>query len=247
MALGVHLAAPPIVVSADLETIQERGYLIVAVKDNWRPLGFLDDEETLVGFEIDIATRLAETLFGDPTAVVLLPVANRDRIPAVLDGQVDLAIAGLAITPMRQRVVSFSTPYYLDGTAVITQDPQVMSLADLGDDAIALLEGSEAVTEIHYRLPVTPLIGVPSYEAARTAIESERVNAFAGDVTVLTGWVQEYPEYRLLPELLTVEPLAIAMPKGNQYISLRRFVDGTLSDWHENGWLETRSTYWGLP
>ena len=245
--LGVHLAAPPVVFSADLETIQARGYLIIAVKDDWRPLGYTDDAGNLVGFEIDIARQLAEALFGDATAVELRPVANPDRIPAVLNDDVDIAIANLSITPMRERVVSFSTPYYLDGTAFVTRDPQVQGITDLAQQAIALIEGSEAVAHVNYLLPAATLVGVPSYEAAYTTIENGDVSAFAADITVLSGWVQEHPNYQLLPTVLTAEPLAVVLPKGNQHLTLRTFVNEAINQWHETGWLETQATYWGLP
>lgn len=247
IALGMPLIASPFVFSADLETIQERGYLVVAVKDNWRPLGFTDEEGNLVGLEIDIASRLAETLFGDATSVVFQPVSNRDRISAVLDGEVDMAIAGLAITPTRERIVDFSLPYYLDGTALLTKDPEVQNLGDLATAAIALIEGSDAVPSLNFTLPAATLVGVPSYQAALESIELNQVSAVAGDVTVLTGWIQEYPEYQLLPDLLTAEPLAVVIPKGNQYSSLRQFVNTSLEQWHEDGWLEDRATAWGLP
>ncbi|MGD1942599.1 MAG: transporter substrate-binding domain-containing protein [Leptolyngbyaceae cyanobacterium] len=245
--LGVHFTASPVAFSADLETIQARGYLIVAVKDDWRPLGYTDDAGNLVGFEIDIARQLAEELFGDAAAIEFRPVANQDRISAVLNDDVDIAIASLSITPMRERVVSFSTPYYLDGTAFITRDPQIQSIADLGEQAIALLEGSEAVAHVNYLLPTATLVGVPSYEAAYTTIESGQVSAIAADVTVLSGWVQEYPDYQLLPTVLTAEPLAVALPKGNEHRTLRNFVNDAINQWHETGWLETQATGWGLP
>ncbi|MEO1093694.1 MAG: transporter substrate-binding domain-containing protein [Cyanobacteria bacterium J06638_28] len=247
LALGVQLVAPFFVAAADLETIQERGYLVVAVKDNWRPLGFLDEQGKLVGFEIAIATRLAETLFDDAAALVLQPLANEDRLTAVLEGDVDIAIAGIAVTPMRERVVRFSVPYYLDGTAFVTNRPNINSLGDLEQAAIALLEGSESVPTVQYRLPSATLTGVSSYQAGLESIVEGTVSAFAGDATVLSGWIQEYPNHYLLPEILTAEPLAIAFPKGNQYNSLRRFINDALNEWHQDGWLEAEATFWGLP
>lgn len=247
MVLGVQLVASPVAFSADLATIQERGYLIVAVKDNWRPLGFVDETGELVGLEIDIATRLAAELFDDPTAVQLVPMSNLDRLAAVLNDEVDLAIAGVSITAMRQRVVDFSTPYYLDGTAFITRDPDIQSLQDLQRGTIALIEGSEAVTHVNYTLPFATLVGIESYQQGYEVIEAGGVDAIAADLTVLTGWVQEYPRYRLLSSVLTAEPLAIVLPKGNQYTDLRRFINGAIEEWHTDGWLEERATTWGLP
>lgn len=245
--LGVQCIASPVVFSADLETIQERGYLIVAVKDNWRPLGFTDKVGELVGLEIDIATRLAIELFGDEMAIQFVPVSNLDRLSAVLNEEVDFAIAGVAITPMRQRVVSFSTPYYLDGTAFITREPNIQDLQDLQQGTIALIEGSEAVTHVNYRLPTATLVGIDSYQEGYEIIEAGQVEAIAADLTVLTGWVQEYPSYRLLPSVLTAEPLAIAFPRGTQYAELQRFLNDAIEQWHASGWLEERATYWGLP
>ncbi|NEQ46097.1 MAG: transporter substrate-binding domain-containing protein [Leptolyngbya sp. SIOISBB] len=245
--LGVQGLASPVVFSADLETIQERGYLIVAVKDNWRPLGFTDDAGELVGLEIDIATRLAVELFEDETAVQFVPVSNLDRLSAVLNEEVDLAIAGVAITPMRQRVVNFSSPYYLDGTAFLTRDTNIQDLQDLRQGTIALIEGSEAVTHVNYRLPSATLVGIDSYQEGYEVMEAGQVEAIAADLTVLTGWLQEYPSYRLLPSILTVEPLAIAFPKGTQYVELQRFLNEAIEQWHTDGWLEERATYWGLP
>lgn len=247
LVLGVQCIASPVAFSADLATIRDRGHLLVAVQDNWRPLGFVDATGELVGLEIDIATGLAEVILGDATAVKFVPVPNRDRLAAVLNDDVDLAIAGVAITPMRQRVVSFSTPYYLDGTAFITRDPQIQTLQDLQQSSIALIEGSEAVTHVHYALPIATLVGVASYVAGYEAMEAGQVDAMAADLTVLTGWVQEYPEYRLLPSVLTAEPLAVVLPKGNQYTDLRQLVDAAIAEWHSNGWLEERATSWGLP
>ncbi|MGL5192033.1 MAG: transporter substrate-binding domain-containing protein, partial [Chroococcales cyanobacterium] len=52
--------------AAELAEIQQRGQLIVAVKDNVRPMGFRAGNGNLQGFEIDIARRLAQELLGSP-------------------------------------------------------------------------------------------------------------------------------------------------------------------------------------
>lgn len=247
MILGVQFAAPPVAVSADLETIRERGYLIVGVKDNWRPLGFQDEAGELVGFEIDLARQLASDLLGNPDAVVLRPLVNTDRLAAVLEDRVDVAIAGIAITPARLRLVSFSVPYYLDGTALVTRQEAVQTLKDVRRSEIAILEGSDTIATVRYILPGAALVGVNSYEAALQSLENGEADAFAGDLTVLSGWVQEHSNYHVLPTLLSTDPLAVVIPKGTQYNSLRNSINQALQAWHEQGWLEDRATYWGLP
>lgn len=247
VVLGVQFAAPQVAVSADLQTIQARGHLIVAVKDNWRPLGFRSEAGELIGLEIDIARQLAYELLGNADAVILKPVSNADRLTAVLEDQVDLAIAGVAATPARTRLVSFSLPYYLDGTALVTRRADLQDLQGAAGRRIAVIENSDAIATVRYLLPSAILVNASSYQAAFERLEANSADALAADATILSGWVQEHPEYRLLPPVLSAEPLAVVMPKGTEYSPLRRAVDEAIGGWHDSGWLEARATYWGLP
>ncbi|MEM8804990.1 MAG: transporter substrate-binding domain-containing protein [Cyanobacteria bacterium P01_G01_bin.38] len=247
LLLGVQLAVPSIVLSAELAEIQERGYLIVAVKDNWQPLGFRDETGELIGFEIDIARRLAEELLGDPNAVEFQPVSNLDRVNQVIDGGVDVAIANITITPQRQRIASFSLPYYHDGVGFLTQSPQIQALEDLRTGQVALLDNSSTVAHVRYILPGATLTPVATYQDALGLLASQQVDAFAGDVTLLAGWVQQDDSYHLLSDIISIEPLAIVMPKGTQYRPLRREINQLVESWHDQGWLQERASHWGLP
>lgn len=232
--------------AAELKEIQKRGYLIVAVKENLRPLGFRDRGK-LQGLEIDLAQRLAQDVLGSSDAVRFQAVANPDRLPVVLEGKVDLAIASVTATESRSRLVSFSIPYYLDGTALVTKDASVQQLSNVAKRKIAILKGSSTIATVRYLLPAAELVGVDSYQEARLLLESDAASAFAADASVLSGWVQEYPQYRLLPTLLSAEPLCVVMPKGLQYDQLRRQVNAAIARYSASGWLKQRATYWGLP
>jgi len=233
--------------AADLETIQRRGHLIIGVKDNILPLGIRTETGELVGFEIDIARRLAAELLGNPDAVTLQPVANQERIAVLNGGQVDLVIARMTLTQARSRLVDFSIPYYLDGTALVTRNPSIRLGQDLRRRRVAVLEGSSTIAVVRWRIPNAQLVGVSSYEAALALLETGQADAFAGDASILTGWVQQYPTYRLLPDIWLGEALAIAMPRGQQYQPLREAVNGAIARWREEGWLDERARYWELP
>ncbi len=250
LAIGlvmVSFGAPSSVRGAELEKIKRRGSLIVAVKDNLRPLGFRDATGNLQGLEIDIAKHLAEELLGKPDAVVLKPVKNIDRLNVVLEGQVDLTIAKVTGNESRSRLVFLSNPYYLDGTGLVTKDASVTKLADLTTATIAVIKGSSTIPVVKYALPTAKLVGVDSYEAARELLENGAARAFAADNSVLTGWVQEYPQYRMLPERLSGEALCIVMPKGVQYAKLQQRVNEAIARWQASGWLAERIAAWGLP
>lgn len=235
------------VAAAELQEIQRRGYLVVAVKDNLRPLGFRNSEGQLQGLEIDIAHQLAREILGSSDAVVLQSVINQDRLSVVLSDDVDLAIARVTVTGSRARLVDFSIPYYIDGTAVVTNDGSVGQLADLTNHTLAVLNGSTTIATVRSLFPNVRLLGVDSYEEALVRLEAGDAAAFAADASVLAGWVQEYPTYRLLPDLLSAEGLCVVMPRGVQYDPLRQQVNAILARWWQTGWLQERIRYWGLP
>lgn len=231
--------------AAELKEITQRGYLVVAVKDNLRPLGFRDATGKLQGLEIDLAQRLAQDLLGKPDALKLQPVVNRDRLNVVLEAKVDLTIASVTATEPRSRLVSFSSPYYFDSTALVTAAS--VQLGDIARSKIVVLKGSSTIATVRYLLPAAQLVGVDSYEKALLVLDSGRAAAFAADASVLSGWVQEYPRYRLLPTLLSAEPLCVVMPKGVQYNNLRQRVNTAITRYAAEGWLQQRVKYWGLP
>ncbi|WP_228025244.1 transporter substrate-binding domain-containing protein [cf. Phormidesmis sp. LEGE 11477] len=247
--------AATVAFAAELSEIRDRGYLIVAVKDNRPPMGFLDEANQLSGFEIDIARRLAKDLLGDAGAVEFVPTENVDRLNAVIEGQVDVAIAALTITEPRRRIVSFSDPYYLDGTAFITRLsteslPAIQTIRDLQLSTIAVLNRSSTVAQVSYILPAAQLVGVSSYLEAQALVESGTVDAFAGDASVLTGWTmpgEALADHSILPSIISAEPLAVAVPKGEQYSPLQTAVNEAIQRWYEEGWLQSRSKFWRLP
>lgn len=233
--------------AAEFKEIQQRGYLLVAVKDNSPPLGFRDAQGRLRGLEIELAQRLATDLLGSPSAVRFVPVANRDRLNAVMEDKVDLAIASVTATDSRSRLVSFSPPYYLDGAAIIAKTATVQSLSDVAKKTVAVLKGSSTIPTVKYLLPQVQLLGVDSYQQAHSLLESGVAAAFTADASVLSGWVREYPQYEILPTLLSAEPLAVVMPKGLQYDPLRQQINAAIARYTTEGWLRQRAKFWGLP
>ncbi len=241
-------------IAAELADIRDRGHFIIAVKNNRAPLAFIDEAGNLSGFEIDIAHRLAEEILGDRNAVKFVPVRNVDRLNSVLADEVDIAIAAITLTEMRRRIVDFSDPYYLDGAAFITSNTRsLQTIQGLRTGRIALLDRSSTVPHVRFILPGARLIGVSSYEEGRQLLNSGEVDAFAGDASVLAGWLRESENesnasrYRVLPELLSADPLAIAIPKGQQHNELKAAINRELRRWYTEGWLQERAAYWQLP
>ncbi|MEB3310059.1 MAG: transporter substrate-binding domain-containing protein [Snowella sp.] len=246
LAMGLSGPCSP-AIAAELSEIIQRGKLIVGVKDNTRPLGFQDAQGNLQGFEIDIAKRLAQSILGKADAIALQPVTNQARLQLILENKVDLVVARVSVNDSRSRLVEFSPYYYLDSIGLISNQPEIKTLGDLRNRTIGVLNGSDAIALIRSNLSTAQLVGVQSYQEAFSLLETGKIDAFAADKSLLTGWVQEYPTYHILPVQLSEEALAVVMPKGMQYWGLRQMVNAAINEWKKSGWLKERARYWGLP
>ncbi|MBD2577817.1 transporter substrate-binding domain-containing protein [Oscillatoria sp. FACHB-1406] len=244
--LGSPALAPRPLRAASLAEIVDRGKLIVGVKDNLRPLGFRDEAGNLQGLEIDIARQLAAEILGSPEAVEFRPLGNLERLNALSEGRVDVVIANLSQTASRDRFVNFSRYYYLNSTAFLTLNPNLQRLGDLSSKKIALLQGSSTIAVVRHELSTATLVPVQSYQEARSLLESGKADAFAADLPVLVGWVQENPRYQLLRDRIPGESLSIALPKGLAYSTLYLRINQLLSNWQISGWLKERIERWGL-
>lgn len=226
--------------------IQAQNRLTVAVKDNTPPLGFVGSDGQLQGFEIEVARAVVRQILGDDATVEFVPVQNRDRVEILYREEADITIAGVTATQMRSRLVYFSRPYYFNSTSVITRQAGITQFTDLAGQPIAVLPGSSAIAVLRHRDPSVALIGVESYQGALDLLEAGQAAAFAGDRTILIGWQQAHPAYRVLPDRLSSEPLAIAIPKGPQTGALLVAINQALQTLEESGWLQAQQIRWGL-
>jgi polar amino acid transport system substrate-binding protein len=230
--------APQPVEAADLERIRQRGWLLVGVLECLPPLACRNAAGEWQGFEVDLARQLAKDLLGAENAVRFTPLRTTQRLEAVIEGQVDLAIAQVGITPSRQRVVRFSPPYYFDATGLLAAP--VTRLPDR--PSVAVLQGSRSLETLRASALPFALVPVPDYATARQQLESAQVQAIAADVTVLVGWQQAHPAWTLLPQRL-----GIVTAKGRESDALATVIDRTVRRWQASGQLQTWARRWGLP
>lgn len=94
-----------------LKAVQDKGFLVVGLSADYPPYEFhqtVDGEDTIVGFDIDIANKIAEDM-GIKLAITEM---NFDSLLGALQtGKIDMIISGIAPTPERLKQVDFSDPY----------------------------------------------------------------------------------------------------------------------------------------
>ncbi|CCP02226.1 putative ABC transport system, periplasmic component [Erwinia amylovora Ea644] len=97
------------VVQADqLQDVEKRGVLRVAVPQDFPPFGSVGTDLQPQGYDIDMATYLAKQM---KLKLQLVPVTSANRVPYLQTGKVDLVISSLGKNPEREKVIDFSRAY----------------------------------------------------------------------------------------------------------------------------------------
>ena len=97
-----------------IDTIIKRGTMMVGMS-TFVPWAMRDKDGKLIGFEVDVATKLASDL---GVKLDLVPTAWDGIIPALLAGKFDVIIGGMTITTKRNLTVNFSSPYDYAGSSL---------------------------------------------------------------------------------------------------------------------------------
>src|SRR5882672_1219401 len=115
-----------------LAEILKRDKLVVAVSNSSVPVGFIDENGTHTGFEIEFARIMAKAILGSPDKIEFVVVTSDGRFPAVLSGRVDFGIASATIYPDRAVRLAFTRPY-MDSTTyvVVPKDSPIKKIEDL--------------------------------------------------------------------------------------------------------------------
>ena len=131
-----------------VESIHARGVIRVGVvADDAAPF-FYCYQGVQSGFEASLARLIVEDAF-DGVEIEWVPLPTSERITVVQEGGVDFAARFTTITPEREGQVAFTTPYLLDGPAVVVPaDAGVEEAADLDGLRIAVLEGTDIAVQL---------------------------------------------------------------------------------------------------
>jgi len=228
-----------------LDKILQRGKIIVGVKFDTKPFGYINEEQELVGYDIDIAKYIAKTLLGDENKIEFKQVTPSNRILALNSGQVDMIIATMTITKQRKDVIDFSIPYYVAGQAVLVpKSSKITSMTDLNGKKVIIIFGSTSEKNLRLIAPDANIIGFKTYTSGYNALKQGRADAMTSDDTILTGFAIADNSVKLLPKRYTKEPYGIGFKKSSGSIKLQTRVNAIIEDMESSGKLKQLKAKW---
>jgi polar amino acid transport system substrate-binding protein len=228
-----------------LEQILQRKVMRVGMS-TFVPWAMRDKTGALIGFEIDVATRLAKDMGVDASFV---PTNWDGMIPALLTGKFDIVIGGMGIRPDRNLKVNFSIPYDYTGMAIVAHKRLAagfdrLEAFDSPLVTVAMRLGSTAVVAAKRFLPKARLRLFDDESRALQELLNGRVHAVIASAPLPAVQASKFPETLFLPikGTFTKEPIGFAIRKGDP--DTLNFLDNWIRVVQAEGWLEERKQYW---
>jgi len=199
-----------------LDRIRKSGELRVGTTGDYPPLSIVDRNEQTIGLEPDLANALAVTM-GVKLTIVNLPFA--ELLDAVEAGEIDMAMAGITMTPERNMRVAFAGPYFVSGKAVLTRSETLArangpSVLDKPSVKLVTLAGTTSEGYVKNAVPTATLLTTATYPEAVTMVAGGEADAMVADYPVCAVAVLRNPGAGLMTVIspFTFEPIGIALP-----------------------------------
>lgn len=124
-----------------IQKVKDSGKLILGLDDTFAPMGFRDDSEEIVGFDIDLAKEVASRM---GVKLEIKPIDWSSSILSLNKGDIDVLWNGLTINETRKEQINFSKPY-LNNRLVIVKPKNrndINSKNDLAGKILGVQVGS---------------------------------------------------------------------------------------------------------
>ena len=228
-----------------IEEVQERGTLRVGL-GLFEPSSACNADGALIGFEIDVATKVAADI---GVAVEFVRTNWNYIISELIAEEFDVIINSMTILPHRNLRVNFTAPYNALSLYLVANMEQTTALATLADFnsprvTMATRRGASSIPAIEHTFPEAMLLLFDTDNEVLQAVVAGEAQAAAAYATTRLTWVEAHPETLHVPfeEPFASLPGAIALRKGD--LDTLNFFNSWITVNQANGWLEQHRRYW---
>ena len=229
-----------------LSKIIKSGTIKIGMTGNQPPFSMEANDGSLMGYEVDLAELLAESM-NLKLEIVKLPFS--ELLPSLENGKIDAVMSGMAITMERNMRAAFVGPYLLSGKSILTKT-ESLAKADEAEDLnqsnlkITSLKGSTSEKFVKVFLPQASSLPADNLDQALSKLLNDEANVMVADYATCVLNVMLNPTSGLvtLSEPLTVEPIGMALPANDPL--LINFMENYLNALIMSGLLVELETYW---
>lgn len=230
-----------------LKYIKDKGTLVLGLDDSFPPMGFRDDQDNIVGFDIDLAKAVCEKLGVE---LVLQPIEWDAKEQELNTKNIDCIWNGMSVTPDRQKNMTMSQTYLLNTISlVVKNDSPIATAEDMAGKKLATQSGSSAEETLDYEEnkafkdslgQVNPF---SDYVTALMDLETGNSDAVLMDSIVANYMITEAKkDFKVLDVSFLNDEYAIGFRKGE--LALCKAVDEALSELKKDGTVEEIAVKW---
>ena len=244
ISVAMLLAAVQVAAAGTLDRIVQEKTIRIAYREDAPPFSYKDKLGEPAGFVVDlcraVAKKLAEQLSLPSLNAAYVSVTAENRFEAITQQKADLLCEPTSATLARREQVDFSIPTFLDGASLMVRTGGLKNLRDLVGKKIGVLAGTTTEEALRTKLKEAGIAG--DVVAAKThgeglaMLDDGKISAYFGDRSILLFLIKDSktPEkLRLADDYLSVEPYALALPRGDS--DFRLAVDRALSHIYRSG------------
>jgi polar amino acid transport system substrate-binding protein len=230
-----------------LQYIKDKDKFILGLDDSFPPMGFRDDNNDIVGFDIDVATAVCEKLGVE---LVLQPIKWEAKEQELNTKNIDCIWNGFSITPDRLENLTLSIPYMENSIAfVVVNGSDIATQADMAGKKLAVQGGSSAALSLEeegnkaLKDSLGSINEFPDYVTALMDLETGNSDAVLMDSVVANYMITEAgKDFVVLEDNLVSEEYAIGFRKGET--AFCEAVEKALKELKADGTMEQISTKW---
>jgi len=237
-----------------LKKIKDTGTITLGARESSGALAYTLGDGKYVGFHTEMSEKIAADLQKQlkmpKLDVKFQPVTSQNRIPLVQNGTVDLECGSTTNNAARQKDVAFAmTTYVEEGRIVVKANSPIKGIADLNGKTVATTTGTTSVQTLRKNKKASNMdfkeVFGKDHADSFLLLESGRADAFVMDGQILAGLVSKSKnpaDYKILGEVLSVEPIACMMRKDDP--AFQKAVDASIQSMVKSGDLAKMYDKW---
>jgi polar amino acid transport system substrate-binding protein len=229
-----------------VDQVRSRGVLRVGLS-LFMPRAMLDKSGKLIGFDVDVANKVAEDLGVKPELVL---TSWDGIIPSLLIGKFDVIISGMIISPARNLTVNFTVPYATDGVGLAANKKLAAGFKGIDDFnkpgiKLAVRRGATPYIDLIRKLfPEAAVLEFDNDDLALREVLAGKAHAVLSGEPRPTFWCQDYPDsiFQPVDAPLSSNVRALALRKGDA--DSLNFFNNWILVRTQDGWIRERQDYW---
>lgn len=228
-----------------LTDVTEKGTFILGLDDSFPPMGFRDEDQNIIGFDIDVATEICSRMGVE---LVLQPINWDAKEQELSTKNIDCIWNGFTANAEREKAMTLSKPYLTNTQVVVVSgSSDLATLDDLAGKTVVIQNGSTAAEAIdnepEFKASIGELVGVKDNVKALMDLEIGGSDAVVMDEVVARYYIaQDAEKFKVFEEKLADEQYVIGFRKGEEALCAE--IEKHLDDMKADGTLKTLSEKW---